>query len=159
MRKSCVLVEPEHRSGGMDPGILPRGMGMSQVGRAPIERDLYQKLLEVRGGAESRALLGAILELLVAATEAQRGYLELYPSRDDLHPRWTISHGCSVDDEDEIRTVTSRGIVTADSPRCPACGVKGSKRSSAHRSVRSPVACFTSRADAAPGRFLMRISG
>jgi Nif-specific regulatory protein len=57
--------------------------------------------------------VSTILELLVAATDAQRGYLELYPSRDDLHPRWTISYGCSPDDEAQIRAATSRGIVTA----------------------------------------------
>jgi Nif-specific regulatory protein len=82
-------------------------------GRTALERDLYQKLLELRGGAEPRALVTAILELLVAITESQRGYLELYPSRDDLHPRWTISHGCSPEQEDEIRAATSRGIVAA----------------------------------------------
>ena len=93
--------------------ILARSMGMSQTGRAPLERDVYYKLLELRDGAEPRSLVGAILELLVAATEAARGYLELYPSHDDLDPRWTISHGCSPDEESEIRAVTSRGIVAA----------------------------------------------
>jgi Nif-specific regulatory protein len=88
-------------------------MGMSQVNRAPVERDLYQKLLELRGSTEPKALVGAILELLVAATESQRGYLELYPSRDDLHPRWTISHGCLPAEEDEIHSATSHGIVAA----------------------------------------------
>jgi Nif-specific regulatory protein len=96
-----------------DPGILARDMGMSQAGRAAPERDLYQKLLELRGGAEPKALVASILEMLVSVTEAQRGYLELYPSRDDLQPRWTISHGCSPDQEAEIRAVTSRGIVAA----------------------------------------------
>ncbi|MBX3156399.1 MAG: sigma-54-dependent Fis family transcriptional regulator [Deltaproteobacteria bacterium] len=71
-------------------------------------------LLELRGASEPRALVGAILELLVAATEAQRGYLEIYPSRDEVQqPFWTITHGCSVEQEHEIRAVTSRGIVTA----------------------------------------------
>jgi len=94
-------------------GTLAREMHMSQGDSASRERDLYQKLLELRGGAEPRALVGSILELLVEVTKAQRGYLELYPSRDDLHPRWTISHGCSPQQEDEIRTATSRGIVAA----------------------------------------------
>jgi Nif-specific regulatory protein len=88
-------------------------MGMPSVGRAALERDLYQKLLQLRGVAEPRALVASILELLVTVTEAQHGYLELYPSRDDLEPRWTISHGCSPDQEEEIRAVTSRGIVAA----------------------------------------------
>lgn len=81
--------------------------------RAVLERDLYQQLLELRGHAEPKAGIGAILELLVAGTSAQRGYVELYPSRDDLDARWTITHGCSPDDERSIRAVTSRGIVAA----------------------------------------------
>ncbi len=96
-----------------DPGILARDMGMSQAARAAPERDLYQRLLELRGGAEPKVLVASILEQLVTITESQRGYLELYPSRDDLEPRWTISHGCSPDQEAEIRAVTSRGIVAA----------------------------------------------
>ncbi len=86
-------------------------MQTSQADRTIRERDLCQKLLDLRGEVEPRALVGAILELLVATTGAQRGYLELYPSREDLHPRWTISHGCSPEKENEIRATTSRGIV------------------------------------------------
>ena len=88
-------------------------MGMSQPGRAALERDLYQKLLELRGSSEPRALVASILEQLVEVTEAQHGYLELYPSPDDLQPQWTISHGCSPDQVERIRGVTSRGIVAA----------------------------------------------
>jgi Nif-specific regulatory protein len=93
--------------------ILKPRMGKPLPGRAPLERDLYQKLLELRGSKDPKALVAAILELLVAVTEAQHGYLELYPSRDDLQPRWTISCGCSPDEVEQIRAVTSRGIVAA----------------------------------------------
>jgi Nif-specific regulatory protein len=93
--------------------ILKRDMGMPSPGRAPLERDLYQKLLELRGSADPKALVASILELLVTVTETQHGYLEVYPSPDDLQPRWTISHGCSPDQVEEIRAVTSRGIVAA----------------------------------------------
>lgn len=88
-------------------------VGMSGLARAPLERDVYQKLLELSCSSEPRTVVGAVLESLVAVTAAQRGYLELYPSRDDLHPRWTISHGCSPDEEEAIRAATSRGIVAA----------------------------------------------
>ena len=84
-----------------------------RAGRAALERDLYQQLLELRGHAEPKSLIGAILELLVAATGAKSGYLELYPDRSDFEGRFTISHNCSSEDEAEIRAVTSRGIVTA----------------------------------------------
>ena len=109
----CVASDPIRNDNLSRAGVPSHPMGMSQVGRAPVERDLYQRLLELRGGAEPKALVGAILELLVGATEAQRGYLELYPARDDFDPRWTISHGCSAHDELEIRATTSRGIVVA----------------------------------------------
>ena len=93
--------------------ILKPGMGIRSPGRAPLERDLYQKLLELRSSTDPKALVATILELLVTVTEAQHGYLELYPSRDDLQPRWTISYGCSPDHVEQIRAVTSRGIVAA----------------------------------------------
>jgi Nif-specific regulatory protein len=95
-----------------DPGwILPRAM--PRAGRAALERDLYQQLLELRGHAEPRSVIGATLELLVAAVGAQCGYVELYPDRGDLDARWTISHNCTPEDEAHIRAVTSRGIVSA----------------------------------------------
>ncbi|HEX2690152.1 MAG TPA: sigma-54-dependent Fis family transcriptional regulator [Kofleriaceae bacterium] len=99
----------------IDPvaGMLAPDMDTPQDYRTIRERDLYQKLLELRGEAEPRTLVGQILELLVTTTHARRGYLELYPSREDLHPRWMISHGCSPEQENEIRAATSRGIVAA----------------------------------------------
>src|SRR5262245_40660472 len=104
-------------------GMLARDMAMSPGGRVALERDLYQKLLEIRGDGEPEAAAAAILELLVTITDAQRGYLELYPSRDDLEPHWTVSYGCSPGDEEEIRAVTSRGIVAAALASGPALHV------------------------------------
>jgi Nif-specific regulatory protein len=95
------------------PAILATVTGLSSEARLAIERDLYEKLLELRAESDPRGLVQSILELLVAATGAQRGYLALYPSREDLEPRWTISLGCSPDEERQIRTTTSRGIVAA----------------------------------------------
>ena len=86
---------------------------MARVGRAALERDLYQHLLELGQQRDPGPQLGAILEVLVAAINAQRGYLELYPARGEHDKRWTITHGCTPDDENEIRSATSRGIVAA----------------------------------------------
>ncbi len=82
------------------------------VAEAGVERDLYRALLEVRQ-SDPAAALAAILELLVSATEAERGYLELYGSRETPAPHWTITHGCSTEQELEIQAVTSRGIIAA----------------------------------------------
>lgn len=87
-------------------------MGNSE-GRLGIERDLFRHLLELRGSTDTKEALGALLRLLVAATGAERGYLEIFGTRDHARPQWTISHGCSSTEEAEIKSVTSRGIVAA----------------------------------------------
>lgn len=78
-----------------------------------MERDLFEQLLEARDSSEPRAAIARVIELLVTATHARRGYLESYPAHDHTRPQWTVSHGCSADEEAEIRAVTSRGIVAA----------------------------------------------
>jgi Nif-specific regulatory protein len=92
--------------------ILAWSMG-AREDRLGLERDLYAHLLEARSGEDPVAALTVVLELLVAATNAQRAYLEIYPAHDRARPHWTISHGCSSGDESEIRAATSRGIVAA----------------------------------------------
>jgi Nif-specific regulatory protein len=81
--------------------------------RRAIENELAWHLLDLAGAAEPRALLGTILAQIVAATGAQRGYLELYTARDVARPRWSLSQGCSAEEERDIRAVTSHGVVAA----------------------------------------------
>jgi Nif-specific regulatory protein len=81
-------------------------------GRAPRERELYRKLLELGGQTEVEPFIADALALVVEVTGAQQGYLEL----DDVEDRsgaarWSIAHGFSTDEVDAIRQVTSRGIV------------------------------------------------
>jgi Nif-specific regulatory protein len=90
-------------------GSLPR----MTTDRGTAERDLYGMLLDLGEARDARSLLGAILELLVQTTQAHRGYLELYSESDSQRPRWALSQGCSPEEEEEIRAVTSRGIVAA----------------------------------------------
>ena len=94
-----------------DIGIL---VAVETGGRASIERDLYLESSSkfVRPAISGRHF-ASILGLLVGATDSERAYLELYPSRDSRTPHWTISHGCSSEEEAEIQAVTSRGIVAA----------------------------------------------
>jgi Nif-specific regulatory protein len=54
-----------------------------------------------------------VLADLVALSQAERAYLELYRDAGASDRRWSLSHGCSTSDEEQIRAVTSRGIVTA----------------------------------------------
>jgi len=78
-----------------------------------LERDVYHRVLMLRTRRDLDAALLSLLELIVAATQAQRGYLELSTAADARLPRWTIAHRCTTEETEQIRAVTSRGIVTA----------------------------------------------
>jgi Nif-specific regulatory protein len=77
------------------------------------ERDLYRCLLELRYCDGPKQMLEHILKLVVEATDAERGYLELFGTGDRTRPQWTITHRCSNSEAAEISVVTSRGIVSA----------------------------------------------
>ncbi|CAN5268687.1 hypothetical protein BH11MYX1_BH11MYX1_12300 [soil metagenome] len=94
-------------------GPLPNAILEGVVAEAGVERDLYRALLDARQAAEPASALASILELLVATTEAERGYLELFGALDNPAPQWTIAHGCSSEQEVEIQAVTSRGAIAA----------------------------------------------
>lgn len=76
-----------------------------------LERDLYLSLLEVPAKTDTHAQLSEVLRKLVALASAERGYVELY--RDESAEALAVSHQCTAEQEAEIRTVTSRGIVGA----------------------------------------------
>lgn len=80
-------------------------------GRLGLERDLYRSLIEVAGAKDTQTQLAEVLQKLVALTAAERGYVELY--RDESAEALAISHRCTAEQEAEIRSVTSRGIVAA----------------------------------------------
>ncbi|MEZ4399031.1 MAG: sigma-54-dependent Fis family transcriptional regulator [Kofleriaceae bacterium] len=87
-------------------------MGTSEE-RPRLERDIFRRILGMRGGRALDGALADVLAQLVDATGAQRGYLELHVAGGGLAPRWSLSHGCTTAEADAIRAVTSRGIVTA----------------------------------------------
>ncbi len=86
-------------------------MAAVEEGRVLLERDLYRSLIEVAAASNAQTQLAEVLERLVALTGAERGYLELY--QDDSADALAVSHHCSPEQEAEIRSVTSRGIVAA----------------------------------------------
>jgi Nif-specific regulatory protein len=76
------------------------------------ERDLFLALLELNRRRSLRPALEDTLDMVVSATGADQGYLEIYD--DDLGaPRWSIARGCSPVEVDQIRKRVSRGIVAA----------------------------------------------
>jgi Nif-specific regulatory protein len=77
------------------------------------ERDLYLGMLRILDSADPTEPMQKVLEDLVALSRAERAYLELYRDASAGDRRWSLSHGCSPSDEEQIRAVTSRGIVTS----------------------------------------------
>lgn len=85
-------------------------MTQESAARLQLERDLYLRLLELHQQPELEPTLEAALDLLVGATNAERGYIEVYSDL-TAGPEWSISKCCSSEDLELIRAVTSRGIV------------------------------------------------
>jgi len=88
-------------------------MAVAPEGRVEAERDLFAALVALVSAPDLAAGLGETLRLLVGLTGAERGFLELYESDDFAAHRFAVSHGCTDEQEEQIRAVTSRGIVAA----------------------------------------------
>jgi Nif-specific regulatory protein len=91
-----------------------RALGITdRAARAGLERDLYLDVLRILEAADPTEPMRRVLSGLVSLAEAERAYIELYRDATAGERRWSLSHGCSTSDEEQIRTVTSRGIVAA----------------------------------------------
>jgi Nif-specific regulatory protein len=73
------------------------------------ERDLYRCLLDLGGVEDPETFLREALALIVAATSAQRGYIELQDDQGET--RWWIAHELTGEQVDQVRRAISRGIV------------------------------------------------
>ncbi len=82
-------------------------------GRVEGERDLFEALVGLASAADLVAGLGEALRSLAGLTGAERAFLELYDGEPCAAQRFAVSHGCTGEQEAEIRAVTSRGIVAA----------------------------------------------
>ncbi|GMU06384.1 sigma-54-dependent Fis family transcriptional regulator [Corallococcus caeni] len=81
--------------------------------RVVRERDLYLAVLHLLDAVDPRSALQDVLMRLVELADAQRAGLELYGDASAGHREWSLFHGCSDADRDEIRALTSRGIVAS----------------------------------------------
>jgi len=80
--------------------------------RASVDRDLYRRLLELGEQEDLRPFLEEALTLVVEATGARQGYLELRgEGLADDDPGWWIAHGFSDDEVEGVREAISTGIV------------------------------------------------
>lgn len=85
---------------------------VSEVARLRRERDLYLRLLGIGAHTEIEPFLKEALSLIVEATGARHGYLELHDERSEgAEPRWSTAHGFSSDQAKDIRSRVSHGII------------------------------------------------
>ncbi|TQF16893.1 sigma-54-dependent Fis family transcriptional regulator [Myxococcus llanfairpwllgwyngyllgogerychwyrndrobwllllantysiliogogogochensis] len=77
------------------------------------ERDLYLAVLRVLDAPSPLQPLQDVLTCLVELADAQRAGLELYGESSVARREWSLFHGCSELEREEIRALTSRGIVAS----------------------------------------------
>lgn len=88
------------------------GGAVSDNDKVSRERDLYRRLLDLGSETQIEPFLTEALTLVVEATGASRGYLELFDDGDDGPiPRWSTAHGFSDDELATVRASVSRGII------------------------------------------------
>ncbi|WP_224243449.1 sigma-54-dependent Fis family transcriptional regulator [Hyalangium gracile] len=97
--------------------VLPTGAMLNDMAtpeaRVARERDLYLAVLRVLDAPDPLQPLQDVLAGLVELADAQRAGLELYGEASAGRREWALFHGCSDADREEIRALTSRGIVTS----------------------------------------------
>jgi Nif-specific regulatory protein len=93
----------------MDPH---RSGGVVDEERIRWERDLYARLLDLGAARAVEPFLRDALACVVALASAERGYLELLDERQGNDPAsFSLAHGFSSEDVDQIRLRISRGII------------------------------------------------
>lgn len=83
----------------------------ADLARLRRERDLYHRLLDLGRQQELDGFLRDALELIVGATQAQQGYLELHGDELNGTARWSLAHGFTPEQVARVREAISRGII------------------------------------------------
>jgi Nif-specific regulatory protein len=91
---------------------MPEPVPGGDLDRIRRERDLYRRLLDLGTQTDVEPFLKEALALVVDATGARQGYLELHDDADGTPgQRWSIAHGFSSDEVEAVRTAVSQGII------------------------------------------------
>jgi Nif-specific regulatory protein len=85
--------------------------GSDQNDRIRLERDLYQRLLELGAHGEVESFLKDALSLVVELVGAREGYLELRDDERGDDSVWWTAEGFAPDEIEEIRRRVSSGII------------------------------------------------
>ncbi len=84
----------------------------SELERLRGERDLYRRLLELGTQTDLATFLREALVLVVDATGARQGFLELHDDQDGADAaRWSMAHGFTDEQLQTVRAAVSRGII------------------------------------------------
>ena len=90
----------------------PVEAGPESLQRLRQERDFYRSLLALGTQDDIEPFLEEALDLVIAVSGAEKGYLELRDPNDDGEDRfWWLARDFSREDVDAIRQETSRGII------------------------------------------------
>jgi GAF domain-containing protein len=87
------------------------GAHSDDLERARLERDFYLRLLELGTQSRFEPFLKEALALVVEISGARQGYLELHGAADDAEHGWSIAHGFSDAEFEQVRSRISRGII------------------------------------------------
>jgi Nif-specific regulatory protein len=83
----------------------------ADVEKLRLERDFYLRLLELGTQTEFEPFLKEALALVVEIASARQGYLEFHGTPGDVEHGWSIGHGFSGSEVEEVRSRISRGII------------------------------------------------
>lgn len=85
-------------------------MSNSGAERPTVSEQFYRQLLELHGRRDVEPLVADALKLIVEASAADIGYLELF-SDEDGHPRFWKSHGLTEQSLEVVRARISQGVI------------------------------------------------
>ncbi len=85
--------------------------GTGEPSKIRKERDFYIRLLDLADHDDLDELLREALSLIVEISEARQGYLEVVDEEGSGEARWSIAHGLSAADLQNVRQTLSRGII------------------------------------------------
>ena len=80
--------------------------------RIETELELYKRLLHLGEQEDWEAFLEETLALVVELTEAEHGYLEIFPHERDSSRRWFTAHGFTDKEAATVRAHISTGIIS-----------------------------------------------
>src|SRR5262245_43958114 len=75
------------------------------------ENGLFRRLLEIGRQGEPEPFLREALALIVEVTEARQGYLELHDDQHPDVPSWSLAHGFTSAQVEDVRAAISHGII------------------------------------------------